>query len=255
MSKPLQAGGQAWSAPTYAANARFVAELGHDVLAWADVRPGMRILDLGCGDGALTEKLIQAGGEVVAVDASASMVQAARALGLDARVMSGEALEFDNEFDLVFSNAALHWMTDADAVIAGVHRALVKGGRFVAEFGGHLNVAAIATALRVAAAHFGGDPALASPLYFPTPQAHGSRLNGAGFDVARIELIPRPTALPTGMAGWLKTFRQSYFEQYDKNDRDAVVNFIVDALRPSLCDTEGQWTADYVRLRFDAAKI
>jgi len=75
MPQPLQTGGQAWSAPTYVANARFVAELGQDVLSWADVQPGMRILDLGCGDGALTQKLVAGGGEVVAVDASASMVE------------------------------------------------------------------------------------------------------------------------------------------------------------------------------------
>ncbi|MFV2092663.1 MAG: class I SAM-dependent methyltransferase, partial [Hyphomicrobiales bacterium] len=215
MSEPQQAGGQTWSAPVYATNARFVAELGQEILSWADLKPGMRILDLGCGDGALTQKLVAAGGEVVAIDASFSMVEAARARGLDARIMSGEALEFDNAFDLVFSNAALHWMVDAEAVVRGVHRALVAGGRFVAEFGGHLNVAAIATALRAAAAHFNGDPALASPWYFPTPQAHGKRLADAGFEVLRITLIPRPTLLPTGMAGWLKTFRQPFFEQFD----------------------------------------
>jgi len=168
--------------------------------------------------------------------------------------MSGEALEFNDEFDLVFSNAALHWMLDADAVIAGVHRGLVTGGRFVAEFGGHLNVAAIATALRAAAARFGGDPAFASPWYFPTPQGHGDRLAAAGFTVKRIDLIPRPTALPTGMAGWLEPFRKPFFDQFGGQDRDAVIAFVVDILRPSLCDTEGQWTADYVRLRFEAVK-
>jgi len=191
----------------------------------------------------------------MAVDASTSMVEAAKALGLDARVMSGEDLQFDSEFNLVFSNAALHWMTDADAVIAGVHRSLVNGGRFVAEFGGHLNVAAIATALRAAAAHFGGDPALASPWYFPTPGEHSRRLTDAGFNVTRLSLIPRPTPLPTGMAGWLKTFRAPFFEQYDRDVREAVIKFVVDTLAPSLRDTEGQWSADYVRLRFDAVKI
>jgi len=254
MSEPLQTGGQSWSAPTYAANARFVADLGQDVLSWADVRPGLRILDLGCGDGALTQKLDAGGGKVVAVDASTSMVEAAKAIGLDARVMSGEALQFNDEFDLVFSNAALHWMLDADAVITGVNRALVRRGRFVAEFGGHLNVAAIATALRAAAVHFGGDPALASPWYFPTPEAHGRRLAAAGFDVKRMSLIPRPTLLPTGMAGWLETFRQPFFEQFEPTTRAAAVKFVVDALRPSLCDTQGQWSADYVRLRFEAVK-
>ena len=61
--------------------------------------------------------------------------------------MSGEALPFDQQFDAVFSNAALHWMSDHDALLQGVHRALKPGGRFVAECGGHGNIAAIRVAL------------------------------------------------------------------------------------------------------------
>ena len=113
-------------------------------------RPGERILDLGCGDGALTEKLAAAGCDVVGADASAELVKAARARGLDARLMNGEALDFDGEFDAVFSNAALHWMLRPDAVIDGVYRALKPGGRFVGEFGGAGNVATIASALEAA---------------------------------------------------------------------------------------------------------
>ncbi|VAW15392.1 hypothetical protein MNBD_ALPHA09-534 [hydrothermal vent metagenome] len=254
MTEPRAAGGQAWSAPAYAANARFVADLGEEVLAWAGPRPGMRILDLGCGDGALTQKLVRAGGQVVAVDASPSMVQAAVELGLNARVMSGEALKFDADFDLVFSNAALHWMLDTDAVIRGVYRALAPGGRFVAEFGGHLNVAAIATALRAAGIHFGGDAALASPWVFPTPEAYSGQLAAAGFDVRRISLHPRPTPLPTGMHGWLATFREPFFAQFGAETRAAVLDFVVEILRPSLCDDKDQWSADYARLRFEAVK-
>lgn len=255
MTEPLAAGGQTWSAPAYAANARFVADLGEEVLSWADPAPGLRILDLGCGDGALTMKLVEAGGKVVAVDASGNMVEAARARGLDARVMSGEALEFDQDFDLVFSNAALHWMLDADAVIEGVNRALVPGGRFVAEFGGHLNVAAVATALRAAAVHFGGDATLAAPWFFPTPEAYAERLAAAGFEVRRILLHPRPTPLPTGIKGLLETFWQPFFAQFAARDRNRVLDFVVDILAPSLCDATGQWSADYVRLRFEAVKI
>src|SRR6185437_1744242 len=125
---------QEWNASRYAANARFVSDLGQPVLDLLSPQAGERILDLGCGDGALTEKLIAAGAEVVGVDASADMVAAARKRGIDGHVMDAYQLEFRAEFDAVFSNAAMHWMKrDPDAVIAGVRRALKPGGRFASE--------------------------------------------------------------------------------------------------------------------------
>ena len=138
---------QRWSAERYAETAHFVPALGAPVLELLAPSPGERILDLGCGDGVLTEKIVSAGATVIAVDAGPDMVAAARARGIDARVMDGQKLTFTNEFDAVFSNAALHWMQDQQAVLAGVRRALKPGGRFVAEMGGHNNTAAIIVAL------------------------------------------------------------------------------------------------------------
>src|SRR6266540_3103158 len=123
---------QHWNPEQYAKNARFVSDLGMPVVELLAPKPGERILDLGCGDGALTRRLVDMGCEVVGVDGSTAQIEAARASGLDARVMNGERLEFENEFDAVFSNAALHWMKRADDVIGGVRRALRRGGRFVA---------------------------------------------------------------------------------------------------------------------------
>ena len=124
----------------YAKNARFVSSLGTPLIELLSARPGERILDLGCGDGVLTEEIQKLGCETVGVDLSPMMVEAAVNRGLDARVVDGHELHFANEFDAVFSNAALHWMPDPKGVIAGVWRALGLGGRFVAEFGGHGNV-------------------------------------------------------------------------------------------------------------------
>ena len=177
--------GQTWSSDSYDTHARFVSELGAGVLDWLDPKPGERILDLGCGDGALTADIAAAGATVVGVDQSADFVASARARGLDARQGDGAALAFDREFDAVFSNAALHWMTEPDPVIAGVARALKAGGRFVGEFGGHGNVAAIASAMRAVGAAMGGDPALAAPWYFPSAEAYGARLEAAGFRVSQ----------------------------------------------------------------------
>jgi SAM-dependent methyltransferase len=254
VSRPLETRDDRWDAAGYGLNARFVADLGGDILAWAAPEPGMRVLDLGCGDGALTRRLIEAGAVVTGADSSPSMVEAASAAGLDVRQASGEALEFGPEFDLVFSNAALHWMTDAYAVSRGVFAALKPGGRFVAEMGGHGNVAAIATALRAAARKYGVDEAAAMPWYFPTPAEHAACLERAGFAVRRISLHPRPTPLPTGMEAWLATFQTPFFDLFGAGRRDGAIAFVTDLLRPSLADGDGHWTGDYVRLRFEAAK-
>ncbi|WP_225770075.1 class I SAM-dependent methyltransferase [Inquilinus sp. Marseille-Q2685] len=243
---------QSWSAEGYARNARFVAHLGQPVLELLAPRPGERILDLGCGDGALTAKLAAAGAEVVGADASAELVAAARALGLDARIADGQALAFDAEFDAVFSNAALHWMRDADAVIAGVRRALKPGGRFVGEFGGHGNVAAIVTALVAALNARGLDGAARVPWFFPTPAEYTAKLQAQGFRVDTIGLMPRPTPLPTGMRGWLDTFANPLLDGIDGAARAALLDEVEALLAPSLRDRSGNWTADYVRLRFAA---
>jgi len=243
---------QTWKADRYAHNARFVADLGATVFALLAPQPGEKILDLGCGDGALTEKLVAAGADVIGVDASAAMVEAVRAKGLDAQVMDGGNLGFEEAFDAVFSNAALHWMLDPDAVIDGVRRALKPGGRFVAEFGGHGNVAAITVALTAALERRGIDSQSRIPWYFPTPGAYCQRLEKAGFTVDSIELLPRPTPLPTDIAGWLDTFGENFFRALPEAEHQTVKQEVVALLRPCLCDESGNWTADYVRLRFAA---
>lgn len=244
---------QQWSAGSYDTHARFVSDLAGGVLDWLAPKPGERILDLGCGDGVLTADLRDLGVDVVGVDSSEEFIAAARGRGLDARLMDGEALCFGPEFDAVFSNAALHWMPRADAVVSGIAAALKPSGRFVAEFGGHGNVAAIVTALRAIGQKHGGDPALANPWYFPASHVYRSLLEGHGLAVSRIALIPRPVVLTTGIEGWLMLFRKPFFAQFG-DAAQQVLDETVDLLRPALCDAEGNWTADYVRLRVEAVK-
>jgi len=246
--------GQTWDPERYARNARFVADLGAPVVELLAPREGERILDLGCGDGVLTAKLAGMGCEVVGVDGSAAQVGAAQKLGLDARVMDGEHLSFDSEFDAVFSNAALHWMKNPEAVIAGVWRALRARGRFVAEFGGYGCVAKIKKALVEALHRRGVDGEAAVPWYFPTVEEYSGRLKKAGFLIDSIALIPRPTPLPGDVTGWLETFGESFTACLPLAQRPAYLAEVRETLRPELSDENGKWTADYVRLRFAAAK-
>lgn len=247
-----QTNAQTWDASLYAGNGRFVALLAESLVEALHPQAGERILDLGCGDGFLTHRIAESGATLVGVDASPQMVSAAKERGVDARCVSGEALPFDREFDAVFSNAALHWMTEQDAVLQGVYRALKPGGRFVAECGGQGNIAAIRVALLAVLKARGKPVERIENNRFFAPGEYRGRLERQGFRVDEITLTPRPTLLPSGMTEWLQTFRHSVFVDIPLAERPAVIEQVVTLLRPVLCDAEGKWTADYVRLRFVA---
>jgi SAM-dependent methyltransferase len=241
-----------WSSDRYIEHAAYVPSLGAAVLELLDPQPGERVLDVGCGEGTLTQQIAARGAAVVGVDSSEDMIDAARARGLDARLLNAETLAFDHEFDAVFSNAALHWVRDHDALLAGIARALRPGGRFVAEFGGYGNIAAIEVAVGAVLARR-SLPA-EKRRYYPSDDEYRARLEAHGFDVREISLIPRPTPLPTGMRGWLEIFERATLDRLGAA-RDSVLQEIEDLLRPSLCDWRGRWMAPYVRLRFKAYKM
>jgi SAM-dependent methyltransferase len=243
---------QRWSARRYAETAHFVPALGAPVLDLLAPQPGERILDLGCGDGVLTQKIAAAGAAVIAVDAAPDMVAAARARGLDARLVSGQELAFAAEFDAVFSNAALHWMRPIERVLAGVRRALQPGGRFVGEMGGHGNIAAVRVALGAVLKRRGLEVARLIPWYFPSADAFRGKLEVAGLAVEEIALIPRPTLLEAGLEAWLDTFVGDFLGVLPEAERRAACAEVVELCRPVLMDETGTWIADYVRLRFRA---
>lgn len=248
-----------WDAQVYQDNVSFVPTLGRDVVDLLAPQVGERILDLGCGDGALTIELVARGAQVVGIDSSPEMAAAARQRGIDARTVDASELhslissgQLDlGLFDAVFTNAALHWIPQISEVIRGVHTLLRPGGRFVGEFGGHGNVSTIGVALNAAVLLHGGR-SVGCPFYQPTVCEFQSELEADGFAVERVETFARPTALPTGLRGWVEAFGGPFLAGVAPHQRDAVVASAVGLAQAWLCDTSGQDTADYVRLRFAA---
>lgn len=246
---------QSWNAANYARDGRFVAEMAGSLIDLLNPLPGEKILDLGCGDGFLTERIAARGAIVTGFDNSPSMIAAARERGIDAHEGDARALYFPAEFDAVFSNAALHWMPDQDAVLAGVARALKPGGRFAAEMGGHGNIASIRVALKAVLGRRGIPEERLDNYSFFTVSEYRELLERNGFTVEQIFITPRPTPLPAGIDGWLATFRSGLLEELPAMDRPSALEEIRSLLQPVLRDRAGNWIADYVRLRFLARRL
>jgi SAM-dependent methyltransferase len=247
---------QTWDPLTYERNGAFVHGLAGGVQEWLNAQPGEYILDLGCGDGHLSQRIADTGARVLGVDASPEMIAAARERGIEAEQAKAEALPFrDATFDAVFSNAVLHWVRGQDAMLDQVFRVLKPGGRFVAEMGGHGNIAAIQVALTAVLERHGFGDREEGTNYFPTVDSYTARMKRHGFHVEQMMLIPRPTRLAEGgMEGWLRTFRRGVLDGLPEDAREKVVKETAMLLAPALRDEAGNWTADYVRLRFAARK-
>jgi trans-aconitate methyltransferase len=249
---------QRWNAALYDGRHAFVYEYGRELVALLDPRSGERILDLGCGTGHLTRAIAETGAEAVGLDASAEMLERARREYPELAFVEADARTFAlaPAFDAIFSNAALHWIGEPEAVAARIAAHLRPGGRFVAEFGGKGNVAAILAAVDDAARELAGR-AIGNPLYFPTIGAYASVLEGAGLEVRFAALFDRPTRLEDGergLAAWVSMFLpRPASGGLDEAQRDAVVARAAGVLRPALF-RDGAWYADYRRLRVVAVR-
>lgn len=240
-----------WDPENYAKNARFVADLAEPLVQILEPQPGELILDLGCGDGALTEK-IAATSRVIGVDSSLELLISCRRRRLKVVRMDAQRLTLKRRFDAVFSNAALHWMKQPRKVIEGVVNCLKPKGRFVGEFGGKGNVETIRAALHAGLRRRRIDPWQVDPWYYPSPDDYAQLLERVGFSVPYIELIPRPTNLPGDIIQWLELFAQPFTKSLAKADRTDFLKETRDVLEPMLRKPDGIWYADYVRLRFRA---
>ncbi len=244
---------QTWDPVRYASVAAFVPALGSPLLDLLAPRAGERILDLGCGNGTLTAEIAARDCRVVGIDSSPAQVEAARARGLDARVVDGQRLDFEREFDAVFTNAALHWMPSQDLVIAGVWRALRPHGRFVGEFGAAGNVGRIVEALDEELAVLGIDASRHNPWTFPAAAGFREQLTAGGFDVRALEVFARPTRFERELADWLELMAQTFLDAAPPDARAPLIARVTERLRPALF-VDGAWQLDYVRLRFAARR-
>jgi trans-aconitate methyltransferase len=284
-----------WDAAEYDAKHAFVYEKAKGLVELLAPKPGERILDLGCGTGALTAEIAARGAEVLGLDRSKEMIAQARrkfpALRftvLDARELrvnseqtearsrSGTAGKVDGAnkinkayrieearevrpfgFDAVFSNAVLHWIPEAEEVIAGVAWVLKPGGRFVAEFGGKGNIQKLVRGFQRAFAALGARPPEGvSPWFYPSVAEYAGLLEKHGLEVREASLFDRPTALEEGERGlenWIRVFRQTFVEKMGEANAQRWIREVERQCRSEHFH-DGSWVLDYRRLRIAAWK-
>lgn len=246
-----------WDTELYDRKHSFVTKYGEDVLALLDAKPGERILDVGCGSGHLTRLIADAGAEVIGFDSSAEMIATAKEAypTINFIVADASDFSFDEPFDAVFSNAALHWVERAEAAVICMARALKPGGRFVVEFGGKGNIAGIATALEQAIRRLHGREVNAVN-YFPSIGEYSSLLEKHGIEVTSALLFDRPTRLEGGEDGlenWIRMFRRELLTGFSDEEQQTIFAEVKTALRDKQFH-DGDWFADYRRLRITAFK-
>ncbi|MFP5328674.1 MAG: class I SAM-dependent methyltransferase [Alphaproteobacteria bacterium] len=233
-----------WDAGDYARVGAFVADLGQAALDLLDPKPGERILDIGCGDGTLTRRIAERGAEVVGIDSSPEMVAAARAKGLDARLIDVTDMRFQVEFDAAFSNATLHWVLEKERAAEAVFEALHSGGRFAGEMGGEGNLQRLREALDSELVIRGYVPPSESSNWYPSPEEFAFVYEEAGFEHIDVRLVERPTEIAHGIAEWVTTFRKGWLDRAGVPDEERA------ELAAAVADRFGSNVADYVRLRF-----
>lgn len=248
-----------WDAKGYTSGFAFVHQYGEGVLDLIDAAHGSHVVDLGCGNGALSEKLIARGYRVTAIDASGDMLAQARALHPDIPFVQADATDFTlpEPADAIFSNAVFHWI-DRDRqplLAAAIARNLKPGGQLVCEFGGYGCAERVHSALERAFAARG----LAYPrvFYFPTIAQHAPVLEEAGLRVTYAVLFDRPTPQvgADGLKNWIHMFVKTPFEGMAADMQEAIIAEAVDSLRETLCREDGTWIVDYVRIRIKAVKV
>lgn len=248
-----------WDAKLYDGKHAFVWEKAKAVMELLAPKAGERILDLGCGTGHLTAQIAATRANVIGIDRSAEMISQAREQfpALRFEVADARHLDFERQFDAVFSNAVLHWIVEPELVVRSVARALAPGGRFVAEFGGKGNVRRVIDAINGAYPMFGIERGLAdNTWYYPSVGEYSSLLESQGLEVREAKLFDRPTRLEDGEKGleaWLRMFAKFALDRVSAERQPDFLREIERQARLELFKN-GNWELDYRRLRIAAWK-
>src|SRR5690348_13338875 len=248
-----------WDAKLYDDKHAFVWEKAKGVVQLLSPKAGERILDLGCGTGHLTAQIAATGADVIGIDRSPEMISQAREQfpKLHFEVADARHLDFERQFDAVFSNAVLHWIVEPELVVRSVAAALVPGGRFVAEFGGKGNITRLLAAINRAYAKLGIESGLADNIwYYPSVAEYSLLLEKEGLEVRDAKLFDRPTRLEDGERGlevWLRMFVKFALDRLPAQCQQEFLREIETQARPELFTNEN-WELDYRRLRIAAWK-
>ena len=258
-----------WNAADYAKNSANQYTWAKELIPKLQLSGNEALLDIGCGDGKITAEIAKClpNGRVVGIDTSADMINLAKHTfpikdypNLAFKVMDARAIAFQDEFDRMFSNAALHWIVDQKAVLSGVARSLKCGGWVLFQMGGKGNakdVLGIIDDLLVEAPWKGVFGGFTFPYAFCGTEEYTSLLVEAGLKPKRVELIPKTMNLAgaQGLAGWIRTTWLPYTERMPPEKRDGFVSEIVKRyLSNHPVDAAGTVRLSMVRLEVEACK-
>ena len=246
-----------WDPKLYDSAASFVTSYGGAIVDLLDPRPGERILDVGCGTGHLTHEIRQRAAKVVGIDSSPRMIQEARATYPEIEFVQADAsaFTFKEPFDAIFSNAALHWVEDAEGAVGCMSAVLRPGGRFVIEMGGRGNIRLLIEALFKALRTFGCE----NPRhrwFFPSIGEYASMLERHRLEPVSMQLFDRPTKLEgeNPIVDWFTIFGEAIQADVDEDCFSQAVRMAQEDLKPALKRADG-WYADYRRLRVVANRL
>ena len=245
-----------WNADGYSKDFSFVPQYGLGAMSMVDEGSGIAV-DLGCGNGALTEELAKKGYRAIGVDASPEMLALARRDHPGTEFVLADALDFtlEEKADVIFSNSVIHWIDrdKQEALARNISAQMKKGGMFVCEFGGYLCAESIHSTLEKIFAERGMT--YPRTFYFPTIGEHATLLEKAGLRVLFARTFPRPTPQKSahGVIDWINMFVKKPFEGMSDEMRDRITAEAEERLRPTQF-IDGTWYVDYTRIQFKAVK-
>ncbi len=243
-----------WDSKLYDQSQDFVSAYGKALINELPTEKGLNILDLGCGTGDLSHEIMLLRHQVLGIDASPSMIQLAQEKypSIEFRVKDATQLNFQNFFDVVFSNATFHWIAEQDVLLSVIRQSLKPNGYLICEFGAQGNIEQLCRAFDQALQKRGAR--YITPFFFPSDQEYTQLLNKAGFEIETLYSFSRPTILPHGAAGlgyWMQQFFSTRLQEYSEQEQAEIIQDCEQQLQPTLFNGK-EWVADYRRLRIKA---